>query len=1178
MQRPEGLRPRPILGGLPVFTSRSRIITRLTAGFAALLLLTVIMAGLAVRTLTTVADLARDLYEHPFAVTNAIMRIEAQIQAIRADVLLMMVNRSADDVAVLSGRVAAKEAEMAAALDVLRNRYLGPPEDVAALAERLTVWKATREDNLRLLREGRYDDAAENARRYARPQTDALRREMATIYAFAQAKAGEFNNRIVERHRASLRDIVLTLLGLLVAGLIMARLITRSIVRPLDELRHCMHRLAEGDLRAEIPVKSRVSEVVRMAAAVEVFRVAARRLDSRRRVEEGIAQLSQDLQQAETETDLAAAALDRLVPLCGAGVAAFHIRRDEPERFERIGAWGLAAADREATTVFLPGEGLAGEAARTGRILEMDRPADARLAVSSTLVAVAPGAVLAAPARSHGRTLAVLELASLAPFDEEARAVLDAALPVLALNLEILDRNLTTRRLLGETQAQAEELRAQGDSLEAANEELRASEEELRVQQEALQAANEELQLKSEALEERGAALEAARVVADRRAEELERAGRYKSEFLANMSHELRTPLNSVLILARDLADNRPGTLTAEQVESAHVIHESGSHLLALINDVLDLSKVEAGKMSVNAAPVRPADLADLLRRRYAPIAGDKRLAFLVEVQAGLSDTLSLDQAKIEQIAGNLIGNAVKFTTRGEVRVTLGPRPEGGLILAVADTGIGIAEDDRERIFSAFEQVDGGPARRFGGTGLGLTISRRLARLMGGDITLAANPKGGSLFTLSLPEAAAPAAEVPAPPAVSVARPAPPQSAAAPSTELDGAGRTLLVVEDDPVFTHIVRDLATRKGFDVLTAADGATGLELARKRRPAGIVLDIGLPDMSGWEVIDALGASADTRSIPVHVISAGDDGPAGRAAAVGRLTKPVTREQIEDAFAALLRAGPQARRPRLLLVAGDAGERTILREALSGLDAEIVEAESGAVALDGLARGEFDCLVAEAALPDMTGGEFLERAQARTGAAGLPPAVICSAAELTPDQVMRVREFTDSIVIMGARASERLLDEVGLFLHSVKAKRPEAAAPEPSVDDGLAGVSVLVVDDDMRNAFALSKALRARGLKVLIAQDGAKALNQLNGPTPVDLVLMDVMMPGMDGLRTIEEIRRDPRFARLPVVTLTAKAMPGDRDRCLEAGADDHMTKPVDVGRLCGVMAALLRRGGDD
>ena len=1169
--------------------SRTRIVTRLTVGFAAVLLLTAIMAVMAVRTMSVMAEMAADLYAHPFAVTNAVMQVRSNVNAMRADMLTLMRAENQSEVDRIAGLVAVADAEVHTNLDVIRRQYLGNPDDVALLSESLARWKVTRERNITLARDGRFDEALANARKEGAPQYMGLRRDLEEIYAFALAKAGEFNDRIESERKIALRHIALTLAGLLTLGLVTANLITRSIVAPLQQLRLCMAQLADGDLEVEIPNRDGKNEEAEMGRAVQVFKESAQRIARQGWVKDGLSSLTVTLQTAETAAQFGQAALDVLVPLMGAGLGLLHVRRDGDEYFHLVAGWGV----NHAPAQFKPGEGLAGQSAASGRTIVMENLPDDYIRIGSGLGQALPKVALAASIVMRGRVLAVLELASFTEFSEVQQSLLAEALPVLALNLEILERNQRTRELLIQTQDQAaelrsseEELRSQSDAIQSTNEELRASEEELRMQQEALQAANEELRLKGDALEERGEALEAARVEADRRAVELDQASRYKSEFLANMSHELRTPLNSLLILSKSLAENDEGNLSEDQQESAKVVFESGRSLLVLINDILDLSKVEAGKMTISATDIALDSLASGIRRRFLPVADDKGLGLTIELAEDLPAELRGDRGKIEQIVNNLVGNALKFTGQGQVLVRLahpgasdlasvipGGAPGDYLELAVTDSGIGIDAADQSRIFRAFEQVDGGSARHYGGTGLGLTISRQLARLMGGDVVVKSAAGSGSTFTLLIPLVVGP----PCMPASPVAAPEPRPLSLPPIGSV--AGAVLLVVEDDPVFRSIVCNLAEKRGFKTLAAASGPEGVELARRHHPTGIVLDIGLPGLDGWGVIEALRGDPATAAIPVHVISAADRHlQAKELGAVGFLSKPAAKEQLEEVFERLLQVG-SAGRKRMLLVDGDLESVEAVTSTLGTLDLDILVCGSGAAALALLQNHKFDCMILDPALPDMNGIELLERlAHDRLDS---PCVIVYSAVELSHDETLRIREFTDSIVIRGSRSADRLVDEVSLFLHSVEASigldRPVMAPLSPSQGRGMAGKTVLVVDDDMRSAFALSKVLRSKGLKVLIAQDGAKALKQLEGQDRIDLVLMDIMMPGMDGYQTMSQIRQNPRFTRLPIIALTAKAMSGDRVKCLQAGADDYMAKPVDVDGLMTLMAAQLTERAD-
>ena len=671
-------------------------------------------------------------------------------------------------------------------------------------------------------------------------------------------------------------------------------------------------------------------------------------------------------------------------------------------------------------------------------------------------------------------------------------------------------------------------------------------------------------------------------------------ASRYKSEFLANMSHELRTPLNSLLILAKSLAGNQEGNLSSDQVESVEIIRDSGVQLLSLINDILDIAKVESGKMRVVSQEVALAAIADTVGRRFKGMARVKGLDYKVELAPGLPEIILTDGGKIEQILNNLVGNALKFTERGGVTVTFrrlpGKEAEGpvgiagdGLAVSVIDTGIGISANLIDRIFLAFEQGDGAGNRRYGGTGLGLSIARKLARLLNGDIFVQSVEGQGSSFTLVVPMIAEAEAEAEAKteaeaviePAVPVAEEAAPAYLTAPPVPDDRDGirpgdQTMLVIEDDGAFARIIAGIVRDKGFKCLIAGDGESGVVLAARYRPVGIVLDVGLPGLDGWGVMEKLRAQSHTSGIPVHVISGGDaDERARELGAVGFLTKPASESQIAEALGRIVMASGGGLR-RLVIAHADAGAR----EALTGLvrleGVEIVEAASGEGVIAGLRPGVADCLVIDVDLPG--GGTSLLEFLGRERPEGLPPVIMISDRELAREETAAFRAFTDTIVVKSGRSDERLLNEIRLFLHSVHAHLPGNRRPAVpaavSQHPALAGRTVLVVDDDMRSSFALSKVLRSRGLRVLLAQDGRKALTQLGNNPEVELVVMDIMMPGMDGYQTMREIRKKARWAALPIIAVTAKAMLGDSDKCLEAGANDYLAKPIDTDELLEMM----------
>jgi CheY-like chemotaxis protein len=1017
--------------------------------------------------------------------------------------------------------------------------------------------------------------------------------------------------------------LVLAALGLLV-GLLSRWLLTRQVIQPLGEMTDLMTRLARHDHDVVVPHQQRRDEIGAIARALQVFKDMAIETFQLSWIKTGAGNISTLLQRVGTQKDFGDTLVAEAAPLVGAAAAAFHLFDQGTGQLQRIGRYALYGAADTATQPVALGEGLAGQCAVARKPIVITDLPDNYLPIGSGLGQSRPRTLVLLPVMTQDRLMGVLELAFFGSFEKLHERLFEALLPITALALDNLQRAVRTQVLLEQTQTQSEELRASEESLRVQQEELRAtndqltaqraqlqaSEEELKVQAEELQAANEELTEKGETLSQQKKTLELLQRETQAKADALARSSQYKTDFLANMSHELRTPLNSLLILSRSLADNDAGHLDEEEIESAKIIHESGSNLLRLINDILDLSKVEAGKLELVVETVDSTEFMQRLGRTFRSVARDKHLELSIEVDPAVPPSLQTDGARLEQIANNLIGNAFKFTRQGGVSVRLsrptadavlpaGLAHDTTLALTIRDTGIGIPADKRGRLFQAFEQVDAGASRQFGGTGLGLAISRRLAQLLGGDITLASVEGEGSVFTLLFPQQApaagaspsstlplptapprAPAAgtepeaaQAPAPLAAAsaalafVPRPVP---AIADDRETIASGDTvILIVEDDPSFARILADLVRRKHYKVLAAADGETGLALAREYKPTGVLLDVMLPGMDGWTVIDRLKADAVTRHIPVHFISATDEqARALDAGAVGFLTKPVSRQDVGNAFDRLLHFAPGATR-RVLLVDDDASSRHAVRTLIADDALEIVEAESAEVALAHLADGVFDCIVLDLGLPGMSGFEFLERAS-RNG--HVPPVVVHSGKDLSREDSLRLRQYTDSIVIKGARSPERLLDEVTLFLHSIR-REAVAAAPLRSIDPTLGNRTVLIVDDDMRNIFALSKALRARGLKVLMAQDGHKALKQLADNVAVDIVLMDIMMPGMDGYETTREIRKNPQLRHLPVLALTAKAMQGDREKCLEAGANDYLSKPIDIDKLLSMMRVWVR-----
>jgi signal transduction histidine kinase/CheY-like chemotaxis protein/CHASE3 domain sensor protein len=848
----------------------------------------------------------------------------------------------------------------------------------------------------------------------------------------------------------------------------------------------------------------------------------------------------------------------------------------------RVAGYALEASTEAGATLQL-GEGLTGQAAKENRAVHVrDLPAD-YLRVTSAAGRGKPRELVIAPASVDGTVYAIAELGFLHAVDPAEIEVLDRVSEPIAIAIRsALDRS-RLEELLGETQRQGEELQRQQEELRVSNEELEQQSRTLQVSQTQLENGQAELEQVNTQLEEQTQSLEQQRDALARTGAELQRASVYKSEFLANMSHELRTPLNSTLILAKLLADNREGNLNPEQIRFAQTIASAGNDLLTLINDILDLSKIEAGKVDVRPEPIAVARLVDDLSNTFQAIATQKHLELAMSIEANVPETIETDPTRLQQILKNLVSNALKFTERGGVTLAVGAA-DGRIRFDVRDTGIGIAADQHEVIFEAFRQADGGTNRKFGGTGLGLSISRDLARLLGGELHVESTPGRGSTFTLSLP--ARPAARdtttTPAPkPRHTQRAPAAPNGHSTPAADdrdrLEPTSRSLLIIEDDPAFARILYDIGHELEFHGLLAATAEDGLAMAKRHRPSAIVLDVGLPDRSGLSVLDTLKRDPLTRHIPVHIISASNHArTALDMGAVGYALKPIEREQLREAIQHLaVRLTKKLR--RVLIVEDDLVLRGSTALLLAADDVEIVAVGTAAEALANLRATTFDCMVLDLSLPDRSGVELLGE-MSRGDQYGVPPVIVYTGRSLSRDQVHELEQFSSSIIIKGARSPERLLDEVTLFLHQVESEMPPErqrmlrdARDREAVFEGR---RILIVEDDVRNVFALTSVLEPRGAKVEIARNGREALEHLRKNPGVDLVLMDIMMPVMDGLEATRELRKQPQFARLPIIALTAKAMIDDREKCLEAGANDYIAKPLDVDRLLSLARVWIRK----
>ena len=949
--------------------------------------------------------------------------------------------------------------------------------------------------------------------------------------------------------------------------------------------------------------------------------------------------------------------MSELTPLVSAHHGAFYIMDDDNNTpvLKLIASYAYKER-KHVGNRFNLGEGLVGQAALEKKPILLTNVPEDYIRISSGLGEAPPRNVLVLPVLFEGDVKAVIELASFLPFSQIHQLFLDQFAESVGVVINMIAANMRTAELLEqsqsltlELQSQSEELRKQQEELKKSNAELeaqattlRTSEELLKDQQEELQQVNEELEEKASLLaeqnrkvESKNEEVEAARLSLEEKAEQLALSSKYKSEFLANMSHELRTPLNSLLILARLLSENKDGNLSPKQVEFAQTILTSGSDLLNLINDVLDLSKVEAGKMDVNPTEVRLADIKEFVEHSFDALAEQKGLGFHVEVNADVPQTILTDGGRVQQVLKNLLSNAFKFTQQGDVTLTVRRAEKGRRFLnpaleataevfafSVSDSGIGIAKDKQRLIFEAFQQADGTTSRKFGGTGLGLSISREIARLLGGEIRVESRENQGSTFTLFLPLRYIPRQDGPdhdpirvsdyptvarstgtAPRRTTPMRPQPasrdqrrkpagdalqyrPERRAIPQTiiaddreRIEEGDRTVLVIENDRNFAKVLLDMARDKGYKAVVELDGEAGLMAAREIRPDAITLDIDMPGMDGLEVLDRLKRDPQTRHVPVHIISGMEQKHAGlNAGAIAFLAKPVSKEALDAAFAriaAFINTVPK----NLLVVEDNETQRQSIVELIAHDDVDITAVGSAEEALTKLHEKHFDCMVLDLGLHtgDMGGFDLLEKVISDPDNLDLP-IIIYTGRELSPEDETKIKKYAETIIVKDVKSPERLLDETALFLHRVEAKLPEQKRKMleqlHDADSVVAGKNILVVDDDVRNIFSLTSMLEDHGMVVRFAENGKQAIEQLEKDANVDAVLMDIMMPEMDGYETTRAIRAMDQFKSLPIIALTAKAMKGDREKCIAAGASDYITKPVDTEQLLSLLRVWLYR----
>ncbi len=1022
-------------------------------------------------------------------------------------------------------------------------------------------------------------------------------------------------DRYFDYAHASIYLIVL----LIIFVTLLAFIAAKGISDPIEKLLRSARQAASGKFDQIIEI-STDNEIGALALSLNdiilKLKDAMEENDYQAWLNNGRFALIEGMRKAQGVTDLCGRIITFVCEYVNAQTGIIYIR--ENSTFRLYGSYAYARSKNSNAEEFKPGEGLLGQVALEKIIINLTDVPDDHLTISSGLGEMVPRNILIVPIPDdNGDTMVIIEVGTIYGFPERIRDLFDFLSKSIAIALDNAQSRQKMDEFLEKTLSQAEELKKQQEDLRKANEKLeeetkahKESEERLKIQQEELKQKNEVLKEQTQILEKqkedmkvKNLALEEARRLLEDRAKEVEIASQYKSQFLANMSHELRTPLNSIILLSQLLSDNRDENLTEKQVEYAKSVQSSGYDLLKLINEILDLSKVESGKVELNIEDVPLIEITNAVERNFKPVVAEKNISFTISIDDGLPPVIRSDSQRIEQVLKNLLSNAFKFTSRGGIELRIsrpdrktdlslsGLRHDQCISFAVSDTGIGIPKEKLSLIFDAFQQADGSTSRKYGGTGLGLSISKELAGILGGEIQAESKSGKGATFILYLPES----------PRLSLVtddvinglsdRNDPLQDTAAGkkhektdktgqivSDDRDGISEndnSILIIDDDPKFTEALRDFFRKKGLKVVIEQDGKAGLHLAEIYKPSAIILDIKLPVVNGWTVMTRLKENNETRHIPVYFISASDSSrEAMKMGAADFIQKPVSMEDLEKLFTDIEKIISKSDKS-ILLVEDNLVTRKIIEKLFDGTGVRIVNVSTGEEAMEKLADTGFDCVILDLSLPDMSGFEILSAIK-NNRSRFASPIIVYTGKKLTAHERAILDEYTESIIVKGVNSPAKLLAEVSLYIHLAESKLPEEKRKMLRLINDKESIfkdkKILLTDDDMRNVFVVTNILEQKGMRVLVAKNGYEALDCLRNNHDIDLVIMDMMMPEMDGFTAIKKIRKQKIFASLPIISLTAKAMKGDRAKCLEAGASDYLSKPFEKERLFSILRAWL------
>ncbi|MFJ2047660.1 response regulator [Paenibacillus taichungensis] len=1236
-----------------------KIRNKLLIGFTALMAIMIVLTFVSYERLNSSNKQIDQMYQERYLKVRYTSAARGEVNDI-AKVLANLLLNPNNSISAADGDLKEMQKKGEGYLEEVRDRADSAPEH--QLVDRVnTAWEAYNayaERQVSLMSQNR----AEDANNYRNSIGLAVQKEAVdSLNALSRYQDQEIDTEIKDANAAYMRAVQITV-AIMIAGLLLAlgviMWVLPSITRGLNTVSMMITSFGKGRYRTirRIQVKS-TDEIGQIAS---VFKDVSNDLEEKLEVEKAYLQAQQDqnwmssniarvpelLRGIGSIRQISQMFISEFTPVLGAQLGVVYLIDEEkhPDELRRYGAYAFEENEDVGKEVYRIGEGLIGQAALDMTPIILEKTPEDYVNIGSATGSSRASGVMIYPVVFEDELIGVVELASFEGFTNLHTQLFSQLIMNLGVILNNVRRRLRVEELLRESQALTEELQVQSEELQTQQEELRRSnenleeqtgalkrsEELLQRQQEELEHFNTELIAKTRALEEqvreveeKNDEIEKTKTQLEQQAMQLSMTSKYKSEFLANMSHELRTPLNSLLILSQLLSENKDGNLSVKQQEYAQTIYMSGADLLKMIDEILDLSKVDAGKMDINYETVRMEELTSFVQQNFGPMANKKELNLNIEFDSNLPEWVYTDSHRVKQILRNLLSNAFKFTNRGSVsligrKMKMEELPgylntnQEYVGFTVKDTGIGIPSDKTDLIFEAFQQVDGTTSRKYGGTGLGLSISRELARLLGGAIQVESSEGVGSSFTLFLPDnheeevqvddaarEAAAASEIESfgreshtmrsgrqtlltPDTESISIMELPQSDSPVPVQLEDdqenlleGDKILLIIEDDVNFAHILMDMARGRGFKAIVALQGDIGLEMARQYLPDAIILDIQLPVMDGWAILGELKSSSATRHIPVHVISVIDDMKQGlMMGAIAYLKKPSSKDSLDKAFSHI-ESYTENQLKRLLIVEDDEIQRKAIIELIGHDDVAITAVSTGSEALNELHSQRYDCMVLDLMLTDMTGFELLDQIRDDQYLNDLP-IIIYTGKELDSKEEMKLRKYAESIIIKDVKSPERLLDETTLFLHRVEANLPEdkrrILQKLHNKETLFEGKKILLVDDDIRNVFALSSVLEGYRMDVTFAENGREALEILDKNPEIDLVLMDMMMPEMDGYEAMTRIRQIPKFEKLPIIALTAKAMKEDRGKCIEAGASDYVKKPIQTDQLLSLMRVWL------